>query len=130
MTLLLHSLNLIGPDLLQCRPLAIGRLHFLPTNLITLQPLELAPFNKIGDILIIKNTTGQIYTSHNISSVTEYYCRQIYQSALVEPRAREYISRVSWPPTTKDIPQPSHGRVFCEKFCSVFVVKGVQRLKE
>ena len=32
---------------------------------------------------------------------------------------------VSWPPTLKDIPGPGHGRVFREKFCSVYVVKGV-----
>ena len=36
----------------------------------------------------------------------------------------------SWPPTPEDIPEPSHGRVFREKFRSVYVVKGVQRLKE
>ena len=32
---------------------------------------------------------------------------------------------VSWPPTPKDILEPSQGRVFCEKFRSVYVVKGV-----
>ena len=37
----------------------------------------------------------------------------------------EYISGVSWPPTPKDIPEPSHGRVFREKICSAYVVKGV-----
>ena len=40
----------------------------------------------------------------------------------------EYISGVSWPPTPEDIPDPSHGRVFREKFCSVYVVKGVWSL--
>ena len=34
------------------------------------------------------------------------------------------ISGVSWPPTYKDIPEPSRGRVFREKFRSVYVVKG------
>ena len=37
----------------------------------------------------------------------------------------EYISRVSWPPTPKDIMEPSHGRVLREKFRSVYVAKGV-----
>ena len=37
----------------------------------------------------------------------------------------EYISGVSWPSTSMDISEPSHGRVFCEKFCSVYVVKVV-----
>ena len=40
----------------------------------------------------------------------------------------EYISGVSWPPTPEDIPDPSHGRVFREKFRSVYVVKGVWSL--
>ena len=40
----------------------------------------------------------------------------------------EYISGISWPPTPKDIPEPSHGRVFREKFRSVYVVKGVWSL--
>ena len=31
-------------------------------------------------------------------------------------------------PTPKDIPDPSHGRVFREKFRSVYVVKGVWSL--
>ena len=35
---------------------------------------------------------------------------------------------VSWPPTPEDIPDPSHGRVFREKFRSVNVVKGVWSL--
>ena len=34
----------------------------------------------------------------------------------------------SWPPTPEDIPEPSHGRVFREKFRSVYVVKGVWSL--
>ena len=34
----------------------------------------------------------------------------------------------SWPPTPEDIPDPSHGRVFREKFSSVYVVKGVWSL--
>ena len=40
----------------------------------------------------------------------------------------EYISRVSWPPTPKDISEPRHGRDSCEKFNSVHVVKGVWSL--
>ena len=31
-------------------------------------------------------------------------------------------------PTPEDIPEPSHSRVFCEKFRSVYVVKGVWNL--
>ena len=31
-------------------------------------------------------------------------------------------------PITEDIPVPSHGRIFCEKFHYVYVVKGVWRL--
>ena len=34
----------------------------------------------------------------------------------------------SWPPTPEDIPEPSYGRVFREKFRSVYVVKGVWSL--
>ena len=34
----------------------------------------------------------------------------------------------SWPPTPEDIPEPSHGRVFREKFRSVYVVKGIWSL--
>ena len=34
----------------------------------------------------------------------------------------------SKPPTPEDIPGPSHGRVFCEKIRSVYVVKGVRSL--
>ena len=34
----------------------------------------------------------------------------------------------SWHPTPEDIPEPSHGRVFCEKFRSAYVVKGVWSL--
>ena len=37
----------------------------------------------------------------------------------------EYIEGVSWPPTSQDILERSHGRVFHEKFRSVYVVKGV-----
>ena len=40
----------------------------------------------------------------------------------------EYILGVSWPPTPKDIPEPSHGRVFREKFRSAYVSKGVWSL--
>ena len=36
-----------------------------------------------------------------------------------------YISGVSCPSTHYDIQKPSHGRVFREKFHSVYVVKGV-----
>ena len=50
------------------------------------------------------------------------------QSSLGEPGALQYILGVSWPPTPKDIPEPGHGRVFREKFRSVYVVKGVWRL--
>ena len=50
------------------------------------------------------------------------------QSTLGEPGALEYILEVNWPPTPKDILEPSHGRVFREKFCSVYVVKGVWSL--
>ena len=39
----------------------------------------------------------------------------------------EYISGVSWPSKPMDISEPSHGRVFRKKFCSVYVVKGVLR---
>ena len=35
---------------------------------------------------------------------------------------------VSRPPTSKDILEPSHGRVICVKFGSVYVVKGVSNL--
>ena len=35
---------------------------------------------------------------------------------------------VSGPPTPKDIPEPSHSRVYREKFRSVYVVKGVWSL--
>ena len=35
------------------------------------------------------------------------------------------VRSISWPPTPKDIPEPSHGRVFCEKFRSVYEVKDV-----
>ena len=31
----------------------------------------------------------------------------------------EYILRVAWPWTPKEIPEPSHGRVFCEKFRTI-----------
>ena len=31
----------------------------------------------------------------------------------------------SWHPTPEDIREPSHGRVFRDRFCSVYVVKGV-----
>ena len=49
--------------------------------------------------------------------------------SLVEPMSLAWvILGVSWPPTPKDIPEPSHGRVFCEKFRSVYVVKGVWSL--
>ena len=34
----------------------------------------------------------------------------------------------SWAPTPDDISEPSHGRVSDEKFCSVYVVKGVWSL--
>ena len=34
----------------------------------------------------------------------------------------------SWPPTPRDISEPHHGRVFSEKFHSVYAVKGVRRL--
>ena len=47
------------------------------------------------------------------------------QSALGEPGALEFISGDSWPSTTKEIPEPSNGRVFPEKFRPVYVVKGV-----
>ena len=40
----------------------------------------------------------------------------------------EYIPGVSWGSTPEDIPDPSHGRVFCEKFRTVYVVKGVVSL--
>ena len=42
----------------------------------------------------------------------------------------EFISAISWPTTPKDIPKPkpSHGRVFRERFHSVYVVKGVSSL--
>ena len=46
------------------------------------------------------------------------------QSAQVETEMLEYISGVSWPPTHEDILEPSHGRVVCEKFRSVYVVQG------
>ena len=39
-----------------------------------------------------------------------------------------YAAGESWPPTLEDIPEPSHGRVFREKFRSVHVVKGVWSL--
>ena len=39
-----------------------------------------------------------------------------------------YCKHWSYSPTPEDIPEPSHGRVFCEKFCSVYVVKGVWSL--
>ena len=47
------------------------------------------------------------------------------QSSLGEPGALQYVLGVSRPPSPKDIPEPSHGRVFREKFRSVYVVKGV-----
>ena len=40
----------------------------------------------------------------------------------------EYISVCSWPPTPDYIPDPSHGRIFREKFCSVYMVKGIWSL--
>ena len=46
------------------------------------------------------------------------------QSALVETEMLEYILGVSWPPTHEDILEPIHGKVFREKCCSVYVVKG------
>ena len=42
-----------------------------------------------------------------------------------KPGALQHILGVSWPPTRKDIPEPSHGRVLREKFRSVYVVKGI-----
>ena len=47
------------------------------------------------------------------------------QSALVETKMLEYILGVSWPPTHEDILEPIYGRVFREKFRSVYVGKGV-----
>ena len=40
----------------------------------------------------------------------------------------EYVSGVSWPPTPKDFQEPSHDRVFREKFPSVYAVKAVLSL--
>ena len=40
----------------------------------------------------------------------------------------EYIWGVTWPQTLEVIPEPSHGRVFGEKFHSAYVVKGVWSL--
>ena len=36
-----------------------------------------------------------------------------------------YLEGVTWPQTPEDVPEPSHCRVFCVKFHSVYVVKGV-----
>ena len=49
---------------------------------------------------------------------TQAWCVFILSFVKNEP-----ITGVSWPPAPKDIPGPSHGRVFCERFCSVYVVK-------
>ena len=53
------------------------------------------------------------------------YC---YSERSGELGALQYILGVSWPPTPKDIPEPSHGRVYREKFRSVHVVKCVWSL--
>ena len=42
--------------------------------------------------------------------------------------SHKYALGESWPPTTENIVEPSHGRVFCEKFRSVRMVKGVRIL--
>ena len=69
--------------------------------------------------------TGKVITF--ISRALNQSCAAI-QSASGEPGALQHILGVSWPPTRKDIPEPSHGRVLREKFRSVYVVKGVWSL--
>ena len=47
---------------------------------------------------------------------------------IVHHESRLSIFRGCWPPTPEDILDPSHGRVFREKFRSVYVVKGCLKL--
>ena len=55
-----------------------------------------------------------------VDRIEPYNKNQVYYVCFVYPWVSlEYVWGVSWPLTPKDIPEPSHGRVFREKYRSV-----------
>ena len=74
----------------------------------------------------LKTKTGVLRKAENNvgkRSIHAYFWSDL--DFFVKWASLEYISGGSWPPTPKDISEPSHGRVFCERFHFVYVVKGV-----
>ena len=115
-----------------CRALDLKRHTMLP------QYMLLAANPRISFNQVLTNNRSQNSVPKQVPKLAiqsalgehKYPSRPIgYDSALREPQVSlEYISGVSWPPTPEYIPDPSHGRVFCEKFRSVYVMKGVWSL--
>ena len=88
----------------------------------------LSVFYKCGDTLwarkqyqiYYKSSITTIILIHNVQNVLNYVTTLTPKSMCL--RMPQGDSR---PPTSEDIPEPSHGRVCREKFCSVNEVKGV-----
>ena len=65
----------------------------------------------------------------NAASQTSSQSKPSYILIFVKPWVSlEYILGVSWPGTSKYIPDPSHSWVFSERFRCVYVMKGVWNL--
>ena len=75
-------------------------------------------FNNLVNATFLDKIHIYYYEYETTSSPSQVYNLKPQKGSL-----SQYISGVSWPSTPKTI--PSHGTVFCEKICSIYVVKGV-----
>ena len=71
-----------------------------------------------------QDTLTMSHAAPSHSLVNRYFCYAAeFLLSSVKFASFEYILEVSWPPTPKEMLELGHGRVFCEKFRSFYVVK-------
>ena len=107
--------------IIKCFIMSSGDVHWWGEGAVSLRERS-PPGSDVSFCCSLRPCTGRFITElSGISKIWRIYVHISYSTRSNAPISLVWVYLlVSWHPDIKDIPESSHGRVFCEKFHCVF----------